>query len=145
MGRFLAFALLVLSLIGCGAAMTPVEIAMNGTRSFDAPPAKVFEAVQSALKLEGYEIAIAKPEKGIIKTNRKMVRADAYGQQSAVAVRRQYLITISADGNRTKVEAVPRVFSGEADVSDGSVWVLEGAAGERTLWNTLFKDIEDNL
>ena len=127
------------------AALTPAEIQSHGTRSFDAPPEKVFEATVAALKTEGYDVALAKPEKGIIKTARKLVRADAVGDTSAVAVSRQYIITIRSDGGKTIVEAVPKVFEGEADVSDGSVWILDGQAGEHELWNHLFTDIHDNL
>jgi len=125
--------------------MTPAEIHDHGTHSFDAPVDKVFQATVGALKVEGYEVAIANEEKGTIKTDRKLVRADAVGAQSAVAVQRQYIISVKADGNKTIVEAVPRIFRGEADLSDGAVWAMKGDAGEYALWNNLFKDIQDAL
>jgi len=146
MKRLFALVMLVFVLVGCGAAMTPAEIKANGTHTYDAPPEKVFEAATAALKAQGYEIAVAKPEKGLIKTNRKLVRADAVGNQSAVGIQRQYILTITSDGTgKTTVEAIPKVFQGEADLSDGSVWVLDGDAGERKLWSSLFTEINDNL
>jgi hypothetical protein len=129
--------------------MTPAEIQTNGTHTFSAPPEKVFQAAQSALKAEGYEIVTANEEKGLIKTNRKFVRADAVGNASsasAVEVTRQYILTITPDQKGgTKVEATPKVFQGEADLSEKSVWVIEGEVGERALWKRLFKEIDDNL
>lgn len=149
MRNYFVMILLLVGLAGCGAAMTPAEIQTNGTHAFTAPMEKVFDATQAALKAQGYEIALANRDKGLIKTNRKLVRADAVGNAqaaSAVEVTRQYIVTITADPKGgSKVEVIPKVFRGEADLSDGSVWVLDGAAGERTLWGRLFKEIEDAL
>lgn len=132
-----------------GAAMTPAEVQTHGTHRFDAPPGRVFAATLEALKLEGYEVALSRPEEGRIKTNRKVVRADAVGNQyavTAVEIARQYEITVESDGAAgTKVTATPRVFVGEAEVSDQAVWQLEGPAGERTLWKRLFEEVGDAL
>lgn len=132
-----------------GAALTPAEVQAHGTHRFAAPPGRVFAATVTALKLEGYEVALSRPEEGSIKTNRKVVRADAVGNQyavTAVEIARQYEITVEADGDGgTKVTATPRVFVGEAEVSDQAVWQLEGPAGERTLWKRLFEEIDETL
>ena len=135
---------------GCvfGAQLTPEEIRARGTRHFDAPPDKVFTAAISALQSQGYEIAVAEPDKGILRTARKLVRAAATGgagYAQAVAITRQYHLTVKADGEGTKVVARPKVFQGDADLSDGSVWQLDCAAGERTLWDRLFREIQELL
>jgi hypothetical protein len=147
--RTLVF-LLLLALTGCGAAMTPAEIGANGTKTYEAPREKVMAAIQSALKAEGYGIATVNEEKGIIKTERKLVRAQAQrvGASAAIAqeITRQYIVRVSEDGDgKVKVVVEPKVFQGDADLSDGSVWQLDGAAGERTLWKRLFQEISDNL
>jgi hypothetical protein len=138
--------------IACGGAsgrpLTPTEVAQNGTASFAAPHARVFAAAQGALKSEGYEIAIADAGKGLIKTNRKLVRAQAYGNgytAQAIEVTRQYVLTLRDEGGRTVVVAEPRVFMGDRDLSDGSVWDIEGPMGERKLWSQLFRDMREAL
>lgn len=131
-----------------GAAMTPAEVQTHGTHRFAAPPARVFAATVTALELEGYEVALSRPDEGRIKTNRKVVRADAVGNQyavTAVEIARQYEITVEKDGDGAKVTATPRVFVGEAEVSDQAVWQLEGPAGERTLWKRLFEEVDEAL
>jgi hypothetical protein len=145
----LVVAVLAFVLAACGAAMTPAEIQTNGTHSFNAPMDKVFAAAKGALLTEGYEIATENPEKGVIKTKRKLVRADASmqgpGTATAVEVTRQYIVRLTSDGGRTQVTAEPKVFQGDADLSDGSVWALDGDQGERALWQRLFREIEDGL
>jgi hypothetical protein len=139
-------------LLACGGAagrpLTPAEVAQNGTATFQAPSAKVFVAAQGALKSEGYEIAIADPVKHLIKTNRKLVRAEAYGTRysaQAIEVTRQYVLSVSEQGGRTVVVAEPRVFMGDRDLSSESVWDLEGPMGERRLWGQLFRDMREAL
>jgi len=135
----------------CGPAgrpMTPDEVAEHGTMHLDAPLAKVFTAAQGALKSEGYQVAIADPSKGLIKTNRKIVRVVAYGGRysaQAVEITRQYVVTLRADGRGTVVVAEPRVFQGDRDLSDKDVWDLEGPMGERKLWTQLFRDLKEAL
>jgi hypothetical protein len=141
----------VVFLAGCAAGgrpMTPSEVATHGTASYDASPAKVFVAAQGALKSEGYEIALADQGKGLIKTSRKLVRAEAVGgagYAQAIAATRQYVVSIHADGAKTVVVAEPRVFMGDRDLSQESVWDIEGPMGERTLWTQLFRDVREAL
>ena len=140
----------LLSLACGGAELTKTEIDTSGTHTYAAPLAKVFSATQAALVADGYEIAVTNPEKGIIKTKRKYLSSAAQRTSSSTAVAqditRQYLLTLTAvDAGQTKVLAVPRVFQGDADVSEGSVWVIEGPQGERALWTRLFKGIDDSL
>jgi hypothetical protein len=131
-----------------GRPLTPAEVAQNGTASFAAPHARVFAAAKGALKSEGYEIALADPGKGIIKTNRKLVRAQAVGNAYSVVayeVTRQYVLSLHAERGRTVVVAEPRVFAGDRDLSDQAVWDIEGPMGERRLWSQLFRDMKEAL
>lgn len=150
MWRSIVLATLML-LIACGASgrpLTPHDIAAHGTGRFEAPLPKVFGAVQEALKSEGYEVATADLAKGLIKTNRKLVRAvavgDAYSVQ-ATQITRQYVIKLQAEGKVTVVVAEPRVFQGDLDLSAQEVWDLDSAMGERALWQQLFRDTEEAL
>ena len=140
-------------LAGCAAGaagqpLTPAEVQTHGTMTFDAPVPKVFTAMQGALKSEGYQIAIADPNKGLIKTDRKLVRAQAVGNQyvaQAVEATRQYVVTLKGEGAHTTVVAEPRVFMGDRDLSSETVWDLEGPMGERKLWSQLFRDVKEAL
>lgn len=133
-----------------GAYMTPQEIDANGRHTFSAPPAETFKATAGALQTLGYELTVANEEKGIIKTNRKELRAQAVATSnytaSAVSITRQYYVQLSStDGATTTVVASPRVFVGERDVSGDQVWALEGPEGERELWRRLFAEIQSNM
>jgi hypothetical protein len=143
----LAFALLTACGMG-GHPMTPNELQHHGTLRLDAPVNKVFTATQGALKSEGYQVAIADPSKGLIKTNRKLVRVVAVrGNYSAQAIEitRQYVVTVRSEGPATIVVAEPRVFQGDRDLSDEAVWDLEGPMGERKLWSQFFRDLKEAL
>jgi hypothetical protein len=132
-----------------GAVMTPEEVAANGTHTFAASPKDTFAATAGALQTLGYMLTVVNEEKGIIKTDRKHLRAQAvYNGNSATAVgfSRQYYIRVqSTDGTNTTVVADPKVFIGERDISGDKVWALEGPEGERELWTRLFAEIQSNL
>lgn len=150
MWRSLLLAALTL-LFACGPGgrtLTPHDVSSYGTARFEAPAPKVFGAVQEALKAEGYEIATADASKQLIKTNRKLVRAVAVGDQysaQAISITRQYVIKLETEGKETIVVAEPRVFQGDQDLSSQEVWDLDSPAGERALWSQLFKDIGEAL
>jgi hypothetical protein len=145
-------ALLALTLLAAcgltGRPMTPNEVAEHGTLRVNAPADRVFTAAQGALKSEGYQVAVADPSKGLIKTNRKMVRVVAQGgsySAQAIEITRQYVVTLRSDGAATVVTAEPRVFQGDRDLSDEAVWDLEGPMGERKLWSQFFRDLKEGL
>lgn len=150
MSRFI-FSILLTLVTACGPQgrpMTAADVAGDGTHRFDAPKAKVFAAVQQALKSEGYEIATADAAKGLIKTDRKLVRAVAVGNDvtaTATAITRQYVVKLETEGTVTVVSAEPRVFQGDQDLSSGNVWDFDSPAGERALWQQLFRDTEEAL
>lgn len=117
--------LLVASMVsGCamtqGALMTTEEVATYGTKELTAPPAKVFQAVVGALKAQGFAIAVEKPEKGLIKTNRRLIRSAAMGSANyaqAVDYTRSYSAHIEALANgTTRLSLHPYVFAGEQDL-----------------------------
>lgn len=146
------FVLAAFTLLGAcgpsGRALTPNDISSYGTARFDAPTPKVFQAVQEALKSEGYEVATADLSKGLIKTNRKLVRAVAVGNEysaQATEVTRQYVIKLQAEGAETVVVAEPRVFQGDLELSAREVWDLDSPMGERALWQQLFRDTKEAL
>jgi hypothetical protein len=146
---FLVSALTLLSACGpTGRPLTPNDIASSGTARFEAPLSKVFNATQDALKSEGYEIATADESKHLIKTNRKLIRAVAVGDQysaQATTISRQYVVKLESEGKSTVVMAEPRVYQGDQDLSAEPVWDLDSPAGERALWSQLFKDIGEAL
>jgi hypothetical protein len=148
LNRALAFVALVLSPLlfstACGVAMTPQIIHDAGTHKFHAPYAKVFAATETALTAEGFPIAASQPEKGMITTGQKLIGAVG-GGGVAVAQTRQYVVHVNPSGDGTVVVAEPRIFQGNAEVTDQPVWVIEGPEGERALWQRFFRDVQENL
>lgn len=129
--------------------MSPEEISAHGTHTFAASPTDTFAATVGALRTLGYTLAVVNEDKGIIKTDRKELRAQAvYSANTAMAVgvTRQYYVRIAVDdAGHSTVAAEPKVFIGERDVSGDKVWALEGPEGERELWKRLFAEIQSNL
>lgn len=130
--------------------MTQTEIDQFGTKTFQAPAEKVFVAVVAALKAQSFPIAVENAEKGMIKTGRRLIRTVAQstgnGSAQAVDIFRQYTVTVRAAGdNQTSVAARPSIYQGDVDISEGKIWALEGAQGERTLRQNLFRDIAEQL
>lgn len=151
-GRAISLAFVSMQAAGCfgGALLTQAELTDYGSRSFDAPRDRVFKASVGALRSQGYEIAVENPETGLIKTTRKVIRADAESTSSrsasAVSITRTYALRIEEmTPGKSRVTASPRVFRGDEDLSDGPVWALEGQAGERQLWANLFREIQEGL
>jgi hypothetical protein len=123
------------------------EITAHGTATYPADKAKVFEACLGALKVLGYDIAVSQPEKGLIVTSRKETGAFARfsgSYRSAVrnSVMQQFTLHVDATGPaETRVVAVPAVFLNETDMS-GERLVLDGPAGMRTTWASLFNQVK---
>ena len=153
LSRFSAVALVGLSIAlgtGCifGAPMTPQVIEQSGTHVFEAPYDKVFAATVNALKSEGYPVASMDPAKGFIKTGQKFVRTIARGGNGtavAVDITRQYVIHIGKTPNGVTLSAEPRIFQGNAELTDQPIWDLDSAQGERALWQRLFRDIQEAM
>lgn len=137
--------------ISRGASMTPEAIATHGTHTFAASAKDTFAATAGALQTLGYALTVTNEEKGIIKTDRKHLRAQAQynnanNSATAVGVSRQYYVRVqSIDEKTTTVVAEPKVFIGERDVSGDQVWAFEGPEGEHELWGRLFAEIQSNM
>jgi hypothetical protein len=120
---------------GCahGGVLTQGEIGRSGVRVFEAPPEHVFSACLGILRADGYEIASADADKGVIVT--KPMPFESEGGATA----RGYRVTVSAEGKGTKVVAAPVLYSGERDVSAKEVWDVDA---ERAQWAQLFADVD---
>lgn len=135
---------------GCttGKQLTAVDIETHGTRTYDKPIDAVMKAATQALAGEGYEIAIVSPEKGLVKTTRKRLGAQATGNANSAMVTtysRAFTLRFTDVGGKTKVVATPSVFANDNDLSAGAIWVVEGPHGEVEHWARLFKGIDELL
>ena len=140
-----------------GELMTTAHIAAHGTRTFDAPPSKVFAAAIQALQADNYEVALQNVDKGLIVTRRKRIRTETdtsayetstgYAASSrAVTYYRQFTITITANGpNGSVLVATPSLFANDNDISDKPLWVLGTRDGEYALWTRLFDHVSQAL
>lgn len=142
--------LLSLSLLfGCatvGSTLSDQEVAAHGTKSFSAPREKVFAAAVAALNSMGFVVAIENPEKGLIQTDRKLIRVDAAqtapNQAVGFTYTRQYVLRFEESGGTTVVSARPRLFENDVEISDKPVWSMQG---EQQLWKQLFTDMDTAL
>jgi len=133
---------------GGGVQMTPQIIQQSGTHAFSAPYDKVFVATVGALKSEGFPIAVSQPDTGLIKTGQKLIRTVAHGgggSAVAVDVTRQYVVRVTKAEGGAVVTAEPRIFQGNAELTDGAIWDIDSPEGERALWRRLFRDVQDAL
>ena len=133
--------------------LTPEVISEFGTKTFNAEKDTIFRIVKTVLISHDYVIDIENAKKGIIKTRRKDIGASgqaSYGMNSSSAqIRsnyRQYNVTVEEiEKGKTKVVFIPKIYIGDADMSEEKIWVFKGAAGEYKLWEGLFKEIEEHL
>jgi len=114
-------------------ALTQGEVGRSGARTFAAPTDHVFYACLGILKADGYEIATADPEHGRITT--KPMAIDAKDGVTA----RAYRVTVSPDGDGSRVIAQPILYAGDRDVSTKAVWNIDA---ERDQWAELFSDVD---
>ena len=130
--------------------LTQNDIDVYGTKIFDEEKEKVFNAVKDVLLSQNFEIEIENFEKGLIKTKRKVIGQTGVATSMSTAQYRlnyrQYYayITETPDG-KTKVVFSPKIYIGDADATEGKIWVLKGAGGEYKLWENLFKNVEERL
>lgn len=150
--RYLYLAAVCSLAVGCasGKPLTQTEIEAHGTHIVKASKENTYKAIVSTLKTRGFQISLVNEEKGLIKTERRLIRSAAVstGENSAAAVGyfRQYTFKVADLGDgRCQMTATPRIFAGDSDISEGEIWVIEGPEGERALWNSLFKEIDEVL
>jgi hypothetical protein len=131
--------------------LTQEDIDTYGTKIFDEPDQeKMFKVVKEVLLAMDFEIELENPAKGLIKTKRKVIGETgiATGQSSAqfrLNYRQYYAYISEAPEGKVKVVFMPRIYIGDADLTDKKVWVLKGAAGEYKLWENLFNNIAERL
>ena len=105
----------------------------RGRRSFAQPRRVVLKAVVSALESEGFKVPVVNANTGLVKTDRRDIRATAVGGRgyaTAVMYTRQYTVHVTAEGGQTVVRAEPRIYAGDTDISDRAIWVMSGPEGE---------------
>ncbi|HAQ64921.1 MAG TPA: hypothetical protein DCR43_03565 [Bacteroidales bacterium] len=145
-----AFAAMLFTACSAGKMLTTEYITQHGTRTYEASNDQIWKAVEGVLSMQGYEIAFADQEKGIINTKQKILgavgSANPYSYQVvSTGIYRQYLIRITHEGSHCTVVLKPRVFQGNADISDQAVWRLDGPEGEQALFEKFFKELEGLL
>jgi len=130
-----------LALGGCAStqALTQGEVGRSGARQFSAAKGTTFAIVIGALTAEGYEIASSDPATGEIVTKPQAVHTP--GSVTA----RAYRVTVTAEGQGSRVVAQPILYAGTRDVSNADVWVLDGPQGERAQWADLFSVMDAAL
>ena len=153
--RWIVSLSLFASLFGCahGSYLTPEMVDSAGTARFSQPYQVVVKAVVAALQSEGFAVPVVNAESGIVKTDRRDIRrtARAYGAYGTayateVTYYRQYVVRMFADPNgQIAVRAEPRIYVGEADISDRPIWSMDGPQSEPVLWNELFRDISEGM
>lgn len=112
--------------------LTQGEVGRSGARAFNEPRGTMFAICVGALTAEGYEIAHSDVAAGVIETKPLPVRTQG------PVTSRAYRVTVTPDGQGSRVVAQPILFAGTRDVSNSEVWVLDGPEGERAQWSDLF-------
>jgi len=105
--------------------LTQGEVGRSGAREFSEPKATMFAICVGALTAEGYEITPVATKPLPVRT-------------PGPVTSRAYRVTVTPDGQGSRVVAQPILFAGTRDVSNSDVWVLDGPEGERAQWSDLF-------
>lgn len=137
----LGVGLVAFATISCAStqALTQGEVGRSGARTFNEPKGTTFAICVGALTAEGYEIASSDARAGLIETQALAVRG------SGPVTSRAYRVTVTPDGQGSRVVAQPIVYSGARDISNSDVWTLDGAQGERAQWSDLFSVMDAAL
>jgi hypothetical protein len=134
------------ALAGCasaGTVLTQQDIETYGRHRFDADPNRVYEAALGALRSQGYGIAYAQREAGLIKTSRKHVGYYVQGRWGSVSTYRQFQVNVQpVSPTGTLLTAVPFLFIGESNVTNQEYWDVNA---ERAGWAALFNEMEQFL
>jgi hypothetical protein len=151
-GRYVSLILLGFLAAGCStfnrSHLTEEVILNYGTKTFTASSIEVHSATVDALQVLGYGIAVNKPDKGLIITDKLLMASEAVvrgGPYSASARSlnsyRQYEIRIRKAGRGAVLTARPRAYANTEDVTEKKVWVTDGLRGEKENWSRLFGKI----
>lgn len=141
-----------LLLSGCafGSHLTRQDIEQHGTRAFQVSNEELFAATLAGLRSSGFDIAVERQEKGLIKTDRRVIgvvssAAGGNGYATAQSTTNSWQIVASVSsgsGGRAVVALEPRLFTGEQEISKQAVW---DRAFMQQKWSELFREIEDAL
>jgi len=125
-------ALMTLAACATTQVLTQGEVGRSGARQFNQPKATVFAICMGALTAEGYDIDHSDLASGVIETKPLAVRT------AGPVTARAYRVTVTAEGQGSRVVAQPILYAGARDISSSDVWVLDGPQGERAQWSDLF-------
>ncbi len=155
MRRIVLTALLVVltSCVTGASYLTKSDVEAFGSKEFNVPKAKVFDAASSTLKALGFEFAVSDKSKGQLVTKKQLVGTKTKGYVDSggnVAANtnagyRQYDIRITEANGKSRLVATPRIYIDSTDVSDQEQWLLDGPGGEKAKWAELFQGIQNNL
>lgn len=136
--------------LGCAAtsppATTVARVPMSYTRSFDAPKEQTFRATVTALETFGYKVALADPERGVLKTTPKVHRLARVRSSSAgdlVPLSHAFVVSVreKAPGSSV-VTGYLRTFSSERETT------AVGKPNEPIvdeMWTRLFAEVASDL
>jgi hypothetical protein len=116
----------------------------DGTATYGAPPAQVFQATRDALESLGLGVAVARPESGMLISKRFVLSSSATGGPGYANLTEdtlKYDISVVAAATGTQVVARPRAYRNAQEISDQDVWILDGQYGQRPRWQKLFDEI----
>ncbi|WNG37179.1 hypothetical protein F0U61_28510 [Archangium violaceum] len=103
-------------------------------------------AAVATLTSMGFVGAVVDLEKGLIQTDRKIIRVDgvqtAQDQVVSLTYSRQYVLRFTENGDTTVVSAKPRLYENDVEISDKPIWSIQG---EQQLWKQLFTDMDTVL
>ncbi len=133
--------------------LTKADVEAFGSKEFNAPKSKVFDAATSTLKTLGFEIALSDKSKGQLVTKKQLVGTKTKGYVDSggnVAANtnagyRQYDVKITEANGKSRLVATPRIYVDTTDVSDQEQWLLDGPGGEKAKWAALFQGVQSNL
>jgi hypothetical protein len=119
--------------------MTKEVIATYGSRLFTATRTEAANAVVTALQSSGFQIAVNEPERGLIKTARRLVTSS---RDALFIYCRQYIARINRTDGGVMVTLAPRIFENDFDVTDKPIW---NTRAEVKLWQSLFTEVADAI
>jgi len=122
--------------------LTTRELKAIGTKSFEGDFTDVYDAAYLSLEQHEGRISSASRLEGVIENDKVEFSPPAGFDGLAY---RSYAVSVFQDGSKVAVSAVPRLWSGDRDVSDEPWWVLPGSGGEEAHWDRLFTGVQDLL
>lgn len=139
------------ALLGCAAprparTTSMARVPMSYTRSFDAPREETFRATAAALETFGYKVALADPERGVLKTAPKVhrfLRLRSSENGDFVPLSHAFVIAVREQApNRSVVTGYMRTFSSERETTAIG---KPNAPIVQEMWSRLFAEVASDL